>query len=276
MKLRPSQDAKVYENGLIYDLSKLPAETRELIESDPTFRRWFSEFPRKLLNIDSNAKTIKGQAKGFLTAILYLTPADASGQNVCANAALAGCIDPCLHTAGRNAFTVNQIAKLRKTLYFFQYRERFLGQLQREIRAAKRKADRMGAALLVRLNGTSDIQWERFGIMTANPDVQFYDYTKLVNRKNLPVNYDLTFSYSGKPAYQRFVNAAVSARMRIAVVFRNRETVESMLANNESFLGMDVVDGDDSDVRHIDPAGCVVALYAKGRAIHEDSGFVVG
>jgi hypothetical protein len=260
---------------MIFDLSKVPAKTRAIIESNPEFVRWFSEFPSNLLGVDSNAKTVKGQAKGFLTAILYLTPAAASGYNVCANAALAGCTGPCLNTAGRNAFAVNQIAKLRKTLYFFQYRERFLAQLQKEIRAAKRKADRKGATLLVRLNGTSDIQWERFGIMQANPDVQFYDYTKLVNRKSIPANYDLTFSYSGVPEYQRFVQAAVAKRMRIAVVFRTRDTVESMLGKGETFLDLPIVDGDDSDVRHIDPAGSVVALYAKGKARQDTSGFVV-
>jgi hypothetical protein len=148
--------------------------------------------------------------------------------------------------------------------------------MQREICTAQRKADRKGAILVVRPNGTTDIQWERFGIIQANPDVQFYDYTKLVNRRNMPANYDLTFSYSGTPDYQRFVKAAVSARMRLAVVFRTRETVRNMLDKGETFLGLPVVEGDDSDVRHIDPAGCVVALYAKGAAIKDQDGFVVG
>jgi len=35
------------------------------------------------------------------------------------------------------------------------------------------------------------------------------------------------------------------------------------------------VDGDDSDIRHIDPQGVVVALYAKGKAKKDTSGFVV-
>jgi hypothetical protein len=39
---------------------------------------------------------------------------------------------------------------------------------------------------------------------------------------------------------------------------------------------MEVVDGDDSDIRHLDPMGAAVALYAKGKAKKDTSGFVVG
>ena len=49
-----------------------------------------------------------------------------------------------------------------------------------------------------------------------------------------------------------------------------------MLANGETFLGLTVVDGDNTDIRHLDPKGAVVALYAKGKARNDQSGFVVG
>jgi len=52
--------------------------------------------------------------------------------------------------------------------------------------------------------------------------------------------------------------------------------VERMLANAETFHGLPVVDGDDTDIRHLDPQGAIVALYAKGKAKHDLSGFVVG
>jgi hypothetical protein len=107
-------------------------------------------------------------------------------------------------------------------------------------------------------------------------DIQFYDYTKLANRKGVPANYDLTFSYSGVPAYAPYVAKAVAKGERIAVVFRNRAIVETMLANGETFLGLPVVDGDDTDIRHLDPRGAIVALYAKGKARKDTSGFVVG
>jgi hypothetical protein len=139
----------------------------------------------------------------------------------------------------------------------------------------------------VRLNGTSDIRFEniplidqigvkRENIFHAFPDIQFYDYTKIANRRNIPANYDLTFSYSGAPKYAPFVQKAIANGDRIAVVFRNRAIVDAMLANGETFLGLPVVDGDDSDIRHLDPKAAIVALYAKGKAKLDQSGFVVG
>jgi hypothetical protein len=134
--------------------------------------------------------------------------------------------------------------------------------------------------VLVRLNGTSDIRWELIpvtidgikyaNLMLAFPDVQFYDYTKLANRKGIPKNYDLTFSYSGVKAYQPFVKKAQKALMRIAVVFRHVESIP------KSFIGMKCIGGDNSDVRHIERQNVVVALYAKGPAKHDATGFVVG
>jgi hypothetical protein len=236
----------------------------------------FSKFPDRLFNIDTNAKTVKGQKKGFMTAVLYLTPASGSGENVCALADLALCADPCLNTAGRGAMSNVQLGRLRKTLYFQQYKEQFLSQLVKEIVAAEKKAKKKEMTLLVRLNGTSDIRWENYDVIQKFPQIQFYDYTKLVNRRNIPDNYDLTFSYSGVGGFDRFNKKAVEAGMRVAVVFRNRAIVEQMLANDETFLNLSVVDGDDTDVRHIDPQGVVVALYAKGKAKKDNSGFVVG
>jgi hypothetical protein len=61
----------------------------------------------------------------------------------------------------------------------------------------------------------------------------------------------------------------------MAVVFGKRHTVETILANESMFMGLELVDGDDTDIRHLDPAGAAVALYAKGKAKHDHSGFVV-
>ena len=261
---------------MIYDLSKIPAEARDQILASPKWIKLFSEKPKKLLAIDTNAKTVKGQKKGFMTAILYLTPADGAGENVCPMAVIAACDEPCLNTAGRGAMGSVQMARLRKTLFYIQYREEFLAQIKSEIAAAVKRADKTGFELLVRLNGTSDIRWENFGIPQEFPNVQFYDYTKMVNRRNVPANYDLTFSYSGVALYQPIVKKAVDAGMRVAVVFRTRKVVEQMLKVGQRFMGMEVVDGDDTDIRHLDPIGSVVALYAKGKAKTDTSGFVVG
>jgi hypothetical protein len=270
------------ELALAYDISALSIDIQLQILGNDHNRSLFSRFPDKLLGIDTNAKTIKGEKYGIKTAILYLMPAMGSGVQLCANAKIAGCEKPCLFTAGRGAMSNVMLSRLRKTLYFNQYREQFMAQLSREITLEKAKAKRRGYKLIVRPNGTSDIRYENIpvdgfdNIMVAHSDVQFYDYTKLANRKNVPANYDLTFSYSGVPAYQPFVAKAVANGERIAVVFRDRAIVNAMLANGETFLGLPVVDGDDTDIRHLDPRGAIVALYAKGKARRDQSGFVVG
>lgn len=271
------------ELALAYDISALSIEIQLQILGSEHNRSLFSRFPDKLLGIDTNAKTIKGEKYGIKTAILYLMPAMGSGVQLCANAKIAGCEKPCLFTAGRGAMSNVMLSRLRKTLYFNQYRDQFMLQLQNELIRERAKAERQGYKLIVRLNGTSDIRWENVNIgyayaniMQALPDIQFYDYTKIANRRHIPANYDLTFSYSGVEAYQPFVAKAVANGERIAVVFRDRAIVNAMLANNETFLGLPVVDGDDTDIRHLDPRGAIVALYAKGKARRDQSGFVVG
>lgn len=269
--------------ALAYDISALSLDIQLQILGNDHNRSLFARLPEKLLGIDTNAKTIKGEQYGIKTAILYLMPAEQGGTQLCPMAKTAGCEKACLFTAGRGAMNSVMLSRLRKTLYFNQYRDQFMLQLQSELIRERAKAKRKGYKLIVRLNGTSDVRWENepighayANIMQALPDIQFYDYTKIANRKNAPANYDLTFSYSGVEAYQPFVAKAVANGDRIAVVFRNRAIVDAMLANGETFLGLPVVDGDDTDIRHLDPKGAVVALYAKGKARRDQSGFVVG
>lgn len=264
---------------LDYSGLRLTPWARDMVAADPAF---FAEWPRELLRLDGNAKTVKGRDIGFVTAILYLIPADgATETNLCALAALAKCKAPCLVSAGRGAFESVAKARLRKTLAYLSDPARFMRQIHAELIVLRRKAAKLRAILLVRLNGTSDNRYELIGfdghanIFEANPDVQFYDYTKLANRKSIPSNYDLTFSYSGVSQFAPHVSRAIAAGMRIAVVFRKRATVDAMLRDNASFLRLPLVDGDDNDVRHIDPPGVVVALYAKGKARSDQSGFVV-
>lgn len=234
---------------------------------------------KKLLAIDTNAKTVKGQKYGYMTGILYMAPSTISGHNTCPMAKVAGCENACLYSAGRGAFNSVQQSRISKAQWFFSERDSFMAQLVKDISKLATKADNAGMVPLVRLNGTSDIRWESIpvtiegvtypNVMAAFPGIQFYDYTKLSNRKNVPSNYDLTFSYSGMPGYQKYVAQAIAEGMRIAVVFRNREGIPA------SFMGLECVDGDDSDIRHINPQGVVVALYAKGNAKTDLSGFVV-
>ena len=239
---------------------------------------------RKLvLGFNSDAKTSKGvEADQVLTGILYLSPSDLSGYQVCPMAKLAGCEKPCLNSAGRGAFNSVQIARLNKTKRFFEDRDAFMLDLEYSINALIRKANRENLQPMVRLNGTSDIKWENIAftnsqgvaynnIFEAFPNVQFYDYTKIPNRKNIPENYDLTFSYSGVSTFAKYNQKALlnDNLNRIAVVFDKRETMPI------EFMGRKVLDGDNSDVRAYDPKNVIIGLYAKGNARKDKSGFVV-
>lgn len=224
----------------------------------------------KLLNIDANAKTVKGQGRGYMTAILYLAPADESGYEVCPMAS-KGCRKACLNKAGMGAFSNVQAARIAKTKWYFEDRPAFMTQLVTEVRAFIRKAIKLGLIPVVRLNGTSDIPWERVpvedqpNIMSLFPTVQFYDYTKRFNRRDLPANYHLTFSL----AEDNDSRASAAARngANIAVVFRNDKFPAT-------YMGMPVVDGDADDLRFLDGRGVVVGLKAKGPAKKDVSGFV--
>jgi len=238
---------------------------------------------KSLLGFDTNAKTVKGEQLGFLTGILYLAPSDISGFNVCPMAKIAQCENACLYTAGRGAFTSIQNARINKTQYFFNDRQNFMLNLVMDIDKGIKQAKKAGLTLLIRLNGTSDIKWENvffdyefmhgkirsINIFDLFPEIQFYDYTKIANRIDLPKNYDLTFSYSGVIQYQPYVKKAINNKMRIATVFRSIKHIPN------EFLGLPVVGGDNSDIRHLDNQNTIVALYAKGKAKKDNTGFVV-
>jgi hypothetical protein len=234
---------------------------------------------KALLSVSSDAKTVKGETLGFLTGILYLAPANTTKWNTCPMAKKAQCDVACLNTAGRGAFSSVQTARINKTTWFFTERNSFMQQLVVDIAKLIKKANKQGLKPLVRLNGTSDIRWETIGftdtdgieyvnIFAAFPNIQFYDYTKRGNRTELPSNYDLTFSYSGVEGFQPYVENALLNNMRMAVVFRKEKDIP------QTFMGIPVVSGDNSDVRHLDDK-VIVGLYAKGKAKLDTTGFVV-
>jgi len=236
---------------------------------------------KKMLSVSNDSKTVKGQTFGYLTGILHLTPSDKSGLGeLCPMALLAGCKKPCLDTAGRGAFSNVQIARLNKTMLWFQDRDLFFYNVAKSIKALVTKANKLNLIPVVRLNGTSDIQFEAYNFTFDNvkyanifelfPNVQFYDYTKIPSRKNIPSNYDLTFSYSGLDRFQGVYRKAKSNPVfkRFAVVFDKHADIPVM------FDGMTTIDGDKTDLRFLDGSG-IVALYAKGKAKRDTSGFVV-
>jgi hypothetical protein len=229
--------------------------------------------PYKPILGESSAKTIKGQKIGYLTAICYLVP----DHKICPFAVMAGCFDGCLNTAGRGAFTSTQKARAAKTSFFYDNQRAFMLSLCADIWTHKRRAEKLELIPLVRPNGTSDIAFENIQIdgktiFQMFSDVQFYDYTKHPSRKlegKTAGNYDLTFSFSALTPKPISIKGLINpANKRTAVVFQRQADIP------ETFRGWQVVDGDDTDVRHIEPEKVVVALYAKGKAKRDVGGFV--
>jgi len=230
----------------------------------------------KLLST-ANPKIQKGTKLGYLSFILHLAPADVSGHNTCPKAT-AGCKAACLNTAGRGGMfkkgeTTNTIqkARIRKTQYFFADREAFMRDLAADIRKAIKFAERKGLTPVFRLNGTSDLSWEKYEVEGADnifelfPTVQFYDYTKVPKRKVDGIaNYHLTFSQADGNG--RDADWAISKGMNVTVVFDKIPA---------TYKGREVFDADDTDLRFLDPRGVVLGLKAKGRAKKDTTGFVV-
>jgi len=234
----------------------------------------FEDPIRKLLT-SSNTKTVKGLKRGYATKILHLSPSLRSGFQTCSNAT-DGCAAACLNEAGHSGIykrgesdNSHQRARRRKTHWFFARRAEFMTRLDREIQNHVKNSLRKGLVPCVRLNGTSDIRWESvtdgdgLTVFDRHPEVIFYDYTKHPDRdvRDIP-NYSLTFSLA-----ESNDSAAKKAlkRVNVAVVFRELP---------ETFWGRPVVDGDESDLRFLDPSGVIVGLKAKGPAKQDKSGFV--
>lgn len=223
-------------------------------------------YKRNVLGIGADTKTKKGDKRGYMTGIMYLAPANISGIEMCPMRS-AGCSAACLFTAGRGAFLSITRQRIIKTLAYHFDKPRFVETIKKSIRSLLVKAKNKGMVPVVRLNGTSDILWERTtDILQSFPNVQFYDYTKIAKRFlfDIPANYHLTFSLSeSNDADARLV---LSRGYNVAAVFR--KDIPS------TFMGIAVLNGDETDLRFLDKPGFVIGLKAKGKARKDTSGFV--
>ena len=224
----------------------------------------------KLLST-ANPKIQKGTKLGYLSFILHLAPADLSGRETCPKRT-AGCTAACLNTAGRGGMfkkgentNMIQKARIRKTKYFFEARDYFMQDLFADITKAIKFAAKQGLKPVFRLNGTSDLSWEKYTINDKNifelfPDVQFYDYTKVLGRKvSKYSNYHLTFSKAdGNDAD---VAKALEQGLSVVAVYDE--------------IPAGVPSADETDLRFLDPKGVMLGLKAKGRAKKDYSGFVI-
>lgn len=207
-----------------------------------------------------NTKTLKSIEQGYFTLILHLKPS----LKLCPFST-EGCREACLNTAGRGRFDNVQKARDRRTTMYEDNFTEFKRLAIYEIAITRAYCDYMGLKLCVRMNGTSDVIWEKKfpELFTAYPDLQFYDYTK-IPRRETPANYSLVFSRSE-------TNEALALQeyylgKSIAVVFDKTP---------DTWMGYPVFDGDNNDLRFLDPPHSIIGLKAKGRAKYDKSGFVV-
>lgn len=229
-------------------------------------------------NVNQSAKMIKNSLYNEMTYIIYLAPADMSGYEVCPMRT-AECTALCLNTSGRVKLDIkNKIigARIKKTKLFFENRQYFMRWMIDEISFYRNKAKKLKMDFSVRLNGTSDISPIAFNLNGKNilqifPDVQFYDYTKVLNRYKLLYkykNYDLTYSYSGYN--DREAHQVISSGGRVAIVFSGDIPNE--------YKGVTVINGDDFDMRYKNPGGVFIGLKykkVKGNPDIKKSKFVV-
>lgn len=220
-------------------------------------------------NVNSSSKIQKtDKVLDIDTYVMYLAPSNLSGKNVCAMAT-AECIKGCLNTSGRakmnKSYKAIMNARINKTKFFYDNRAQFNEILFNELKLAKGRTDRKGKEFAVRLNGTSDLNPILFKVDGQNvlerfPDVQFYDYTKVLNRievaKKYP-NYDLTFSFTGYNWNDCLI--ALQNNVRVAVIFN----VGRNEALPKSYMGYKVVDGDKYDYRPLDSKDVIVGLRWK-------------
>lgn len=220
---------------------------------------------------ETNAKLIKNIYYGYRSYVLYLSPftLNEKGINVCPKASVA-CAMSCLNSAGRGAFSNVQDARRKKTEFLLIDRIGFLTQLWKELTNINKRSK---GNVTVRLNGTSDLDWHKMFSLIGKDlfsliNIQFYDYTKVASRlaKYKGTNYHLTFSRS--ESNESDTLKALQSGGNVAVVFGGKELPKK-------WNGYTVVNGDESDLRFLDPANVVVGLKAKGKAKKDTSGFVV-
>lgn len=267
------------------------------------------KFPT-IFSTDS-AKAVKASEYGYLNAIHYMAPAATAGVgNLCPQAS-PECMALCLGQYSGQAAMVadlengtNNVRESRKAKarLFMHSRAAYLNEIARQIVKVIAKADALGVEPCIRLNGSTDIAFERirftvdaktsralaayygdaesceidagyyagreFTLLSLFPVTQFVDYTKNANRLGkAPRNLDLTLSYSVRNSAE-CVQALLSGH-NVAMVFHG--------GLPESFAGFPVIDGDKHDLRHLDAkGGFIVGLSPKGnKAKKDNSGFCV-
>lgn len=214
-----------------------------------------------------NGKTPKGEAAGYLSAILYLMPHTSGGGVTLCPHSTEACRAMCLAGSGLSGLPKALGAKQKRTTALMTDPVAFGLALVEDIHRLVILADAEEMRPVVRLNGTSDILWERDfrGLFGAYPEVQFMDYTKVpLEHRKPPANYHLTFSHAAAEDAGRSVAYLADGRSVAAVV----DEAQKAALLEVAYLGrFRYVDGDEHDLRFLDPSGSIVLLKPKGHVV---------
>ncbi len=238
--------------------------------------------------LGSGTKTEKGEGKGYLTAVVYMSPATEAfepgdGRTLCPYAT-EGCASACLGAkAGRMVMAPVKRSRLWKAALYLGDRVLWRLLVRAEIASFERKATRKGLLPVVRIDGSTDTG-EGATMALVFPSVQFYDYTKVSARAakwargGYASNYHVTFSFSG--ANVAAAQAALSVGVNVAAVFSTGKG-EALPVWYGGILGSVVIDGDETDLRFLDPKadGLLVGLRfkaAKGRGVAMEKAIAEG
>ena len=223
--------------------------------------------------VTQNSKLDKGNKYDFLNLGIQFAPSYISGFNVCSNASVE-CGMKCINFTGlgsKHMLNKNNIhmvlkARLIRTIIYFEYKEQFKKRVIKEINLYRNKVKKLNdnnvndkeIKVCIRLNVFSDIKWEKTfkEIFNIFNDLQFYDYTKVLNRniKHLN-NYHLTIS-------RNEINKDV-----IKDIPNNKAYVFNIKRNDKminTYENKKVIDGDLHDLRFLDNKNVIVGLRYKG------------
>jgi len=266
---------KMFDSDALIIMCRLEARARIAKALKPNGQLDWSMLP-KLVTVNRKLELVD-ESDPYMTAGVQLAPSHASGYNTCANA--NGCAHVCLFGAGHGQRHMIHdgkhtvwIARIIRTILFYEYRDQFMAQLVKEMQAFRRKAKRKGYKTAFRPNVISDIDWVKLGpaIFDQGMDV-VYDYAKVEKRINYhSEKYHITLSRQ-ETTSDALVFDTVSSGVNVAVVFSTKKGQPLPT----TYLGLPVLDGDLTDNRFNDPAGHIVGLRVKNTGKVDQSGFVV-
>ena len=237
-----------------------------------------------LFSLQQTKAEKSNKSEKYFSAIQHLSPSDESGIfNTCPFASKE-CRELCLKTTYRMRSDPSTKARINRTALLSQDPETYFHLLTGEILATHLKAEKLGKKAAIRLNGTSDIRWEKrsvnlFGesynnIFDAFPEIIFYDYTKFpldkMQKALQQKNYFFVYSLSEKSTSLSEAKEYQDIGINTAAVFLDKFPQEFSLNGQE----YPTLNGDESDLIFTYPKNHIICLKAKGKAKTQKSTFV--